>query len=388
MKKKDENKKLPLSGISVLDLTNVLSGPFATLILADLGANVIKVEKPLGDDSRNYGPFINNESSYFISLNRGKKSIVLDLKTKKDKRIFEKLLSNVDVLVDNFKPGILEKYGYSWKSLSKKFPKLIHSKISGFGETGPYKKFPAYDIIVQAMGGVMSITGNDKKNFVRVGSSIGDIVAGLFCVIGILSQLIWRSKNKLGSKLDLSMLDCQIAILENAIARFSVEKKIPEPLGTDHPTISPFGVFKTKNGAITLAAGNDKIFKKLCDAIECKKLNDDVLFSTNKKRNKNLKLLKIKIESKLKNKKSEFWINKLRKNDIPCAPINNIKNIVDDPHLKERKMVLDYRYNKFNSLKVSGNPLKFNFVKEKKQPNKSPKLNENKDEILKFFGIT
>ena len=134
MKKKDENKKLPLSGISVLDLTNVLSGPFATLILADLGANVIKVEKPMGDDSRKYGPFINNESSYFISLNRGKKSIVLDLKTKKDKRIFEKLLSNVDVLVDNFKPGILEKYGYSWKSLSKKFPKLIHSKISGFGE--------------------------------------------------------------------------------------------------------------------------------------------------------------------------------------------------------------------------------------------------------------
>ena len=387
MKKKEENKKLPLSGISVLDLTNVLSGPFATLILADLGANVIKVEKPLGDDSRNYGPFINNESSYFISLNRGKKSIVLDLKTRKDKKIFDKLLSKVDILVDNFKPGILEKLGYSWKSLSKKYPNLIHSKISGFGETGPYKKFPAYDIIVQAMGGVMSITGNDKKNFVRVGSSIGDIVAGLFCVIGILSQLIWRSKNKLGSKLDLSMLDCQIAILENAIARFSVEKKIPEPLGTDHPTISPFGVFKTKNGAITLAAGNNKIFKKLCDAIEYKKLNYDILFSTNKKRNKNLKLLKIQIESKLKNKKSEFWINKLRKNDIPCAPINNIKNIVEDPHLKERKMVLDYRYNKFNSLKVTGNPLKFNFLKEKKQPKKSPELNENRDEILKFFGI-
>ena len=388
MKKKDENKKLPLSGISVLDLTNVLSGPFATLILADLGANVIKVEKPMGDDSRKYGPFINNESSYFISLNRGKKSIVLDLKAKEDKKIFNKLLSKVDVLVDNFKPGVLEKLGYSWKGLSKKYPKLIHSKISGFGETGPYKKFPAYDVIVQAMGGVMSITGNDKKNFVRVGSSIGDIVAGLFCVIGILSQLIWRSKNKLGSKLDLSMLDCQIAILENAIARFSVEKKVPEPLGTDHPTISPFGAFRTKNGVITLAAGNDKIFKKLCDAIEYKNLNDDVLFSTNKKRNKNLKLLKIKIESKLKNKNSEFWIKKFRKSDIPCAPINTIKNIVDDPHLKERKMVLDYRNNKFNSFKVTGNPLKFNFFKEKKQPKKSPKLNENKDEILKFFGIS
>ena len=206
MKNKNKNKNLPpLHGIVVLDLTNVLSGPFATLILAELGAKVIKVEKPEGDDSRKFGPFLKGESGYFISLNRGKKSIIIDLKKQKDKDIFLKMLTKADVLVDNFKPGILEKLGFDWKFISKKFPHLIHSKISGFGETGPYKNLPAYDIIVQAMGGIMSITGKNEKETVRVGSSIGDIAASLFCVIGILSQLIRRNKTKDGSKLDLSM---------------------------------------------------------------------------------------------------------------------------------------------------------------------------------------
>ena len=188
MKKK--LNKLPLDGIIVLDLTNVLSGPFATFILAELGASVIKVEKPDGDDSRQYGPFNKGKSCYFISLNRGKKSIVIDLNKKKDKQILEKILNKTDIMIDNYKPGVLEKYGYDWNYLSKKYPRLIHGKISGFGETGPMKDLPAYDIIVQAMGGLMSITGDDKDNLVRVGTSIGDIAAGLFCVIGVLSQLI------------------------------------------------------------------------------------------------------------------------------------------------------------------------------------------------------
>ena len=223
-----ENKsnKLPLEDIIVLDLTNVLSGPFATLILSELGAKIIKVEKPGGDDSRSYGPFIGNKSGYFISLNRGKK-YSFEFKKKKDKSIFEKLLDKSDVLIDNFRPGVLEKIGFDWKFLSKNYPKLIHSKISGFGETGPLKDAPAYDIIVQAMGGLMSITGNEKNNFVRVGTSIGDIAASLFAVIGILSQLIKRNITNKGSKLDLSMLDCQVAILENAIARYTIEKKKP-----------------------------------------------------------------------------------------------------------------------------------------------------------------
>ena len=222
----NKKEKMPLSGVIVLDMTSVLSGPFATSILGDLGAKIIKIEKPDGDDSRKFGPFINKKSCYFISLNRGKKSIVLNLKKNEDKLIFSDLLEKADVLIDNYKPGVLEKFGFSWKYLNKNYPKLIHSKISGFGETGPLNNAPAYDIIVQAIGGVMSITGTDKNNIARVGTSIGDITASLFCVIGVLSQLIHRNRVKRGSKLDLSMLDCQVAILENAIARYSVEKKI------------------------------------------------------------------------------------------------------------------------------------------------------------------
>ena len=266
MEKKINN--LPLEGIVVLDLTNVLSGPYATMILRDLGAKIIKVEKPGGDDSRGFGPFVDEQSCYFISLNRGKKSILLDLKSKKDKKIFEKLLIKSDILIDNFKPGTLEKIGYNWEYLSKKFPKLIHGKISGFGETGPLNDQPAYDIIVQAMGGLMSLTGQNSDNLVRVGTSIGDIASSLFCVIGILSQLIFRNNTNLGSKLDLSMLDCQIAILENAITRFSIDNVNPTPLGTDHPSISPFGAFKTKDDKIVIAIGNEKLFKKFCFLID------------------------------------------------------------------------------------------------------------------------
>ena len=262
------NKNLPLSNIVVLDLTNVLSGPFATQILSDLGAEIIKVEKPNGDDSRKFGPFIKKRSSYFISLNRGKKSIVVDFNNEEDKKIFKKLLAISDVIIDNFKPGTLEKYGFSSSYLKKNFPLLIQTKISGFGETGPLKENPAYDMIVQAMGGIMSITGKDKNETYRVGSSIGDIVAGLYAVIGVLTQIIFRNQSQKGSRLDLSMLDCQVAILENAIARYSVEKKIPYPLGTDHPSITPFGAFRTLDGTLAIAIGNNKMFKDFCYSIK------------------------------------------------------------------------------------------------------------------------
>ena len=202
--------------------------------------------------------------------------------------------------------------------MSKKYPKLIQTKISGFGETGPMQSLPAYDVIVQAMGGMMSITGNNKNELCRVGSSIGDITAGLYAVIGILLQLINRNKTKLGSRLDLSMLDCQVAILENAISRYSVEKTIPEPLGTDHPSITPFGAFKTLNGLIVIAIGNDKMFSRFCQIIGSEKLAKNKLFVDNNLRNKNLGVLRKKIEKVLK-KKEEFWIKRFQKNHIPCS---------------------------------------------------------------------
>ena len=386
MKKK--LNKLPLDGTIVLDLTNVLSGPFATFILAELGASVIKVEKPDGDDSRQYGPFNKGKSCYFISLNRGKKSIVIDLNKKKDKQILEKILNKTDIMIDNYKPGVLEKYGYDWNYLSKKYPRLIHGKISGFGETGPMKDLPAYDIIVQAMGGLMSITGNDKDNLVRVGTSIGDIAAGLFCVIGVLSQLIRRNETNSGSKLDLSMLDCQVAILENAVTRYSITKKNPVPLGTDHPSIAPFGSFKTNDGLIVIAIGNQKIFKEFCLTIKDEKMYTDIKFKSNYNRSMNLKKLRERIEKTLIKENSEYWLKKFLKKNIPSAKINSIEEVIKNKQIINRKMVLDYKEKNLNLIKVVSSPFNFSFIKNKSKDRKiAPSLNENKEDILKFLGI-
>ena len=382
------NKDLPLKNITVLDLTNVLSGPFATQILSDLGAQVIKVEKPEGDDSRKFGPFVEGKSSYFISLNRGKKSISLNLKKNKDKIIFEKLITKSDVLIENFRPGTMEKLGYTSKYLKKKFPGLVQAKISGFGETGPLKSQPAYDIIVQAMSGIMSITGSDKNNFCRVGTSIGDIVAGLYAVIGILTQLIYRDQTNKGSRLDLSMLDCQVAILENAVARYSVEKTPPSPLGTDHPSITPFGAFKTKDGSIAIAAGNDKLFFQLCEAIGEKFLTKNKLFSNNENRNKNLSTLRPLIEKKLMTKKTSYWQKKLTLQKIPNSKVNNIHEAIENSQIRNRKMILNYKDRKVRKLLISGNPLNFSFSKKTKISKKSPDLNEHKEDIIKFLKLS
>ena len=386
MKKK--LNKLPLDGTIVLDLTNVLSGPFATFILAELGASVIKVEKPDGDDSRQYGPFNKGKSCYFISLNRGKKSIVIDLNKKKDKQILEKILKKTDIMIDNYKPGVLEKYGYDWNYLSKKYPRLIHGKISGFGETGPMKDLPAYDIIVQAMGGLMSITGDDKDNLVRVGTSIGDIAAGLFCVIGVLSQLIRRNETNSGSKLDLSMLDCQVAILENAVTRYSITKKNPVPLGTDHPSIAPFGSFKTNDGLIIIAIGNQKIFKEFCRIIKDEKMYTDIKFKSNYNRSMNLNKLRKRIEKTLIKENSEYWLKKFLKKNIPSTKINSIEEVIKNKQIINRKMVLDYKEKNLNLIKVVSSPFNFSFIKNKSKDRKiAPSLNENKKDILKFLGI-
>ena len=255
----------PLSGLLVLDLTRVLVGPYCTMILSDLGARVIKVEAPeVGDDSRNFGPFIEDQSAYFMSLNRNKESIALNLKNAKDKKIFEKILPKADILIENFKPGTLNKWGYDWENLKNKYPKLIYASASGFGQTGPLKGLPAYDMVVQGMGGLMSVTGQPDSEPTRVGTSIGDITAGLFTAIGINAALYDRQKTGKGMYIDVAMLDCQIAILENAVARYLTKGEIPKPMGSRHPSISPFEAFKTKDSYVIIAAGNDKLFEGMC----------------------------------------------------------------------------------------------------------------------------
>ena len=376
----------PLKNILVLDLTRVLVGPYCTMVLSDLGARVIKVEAPgAGDDSRKFGPFIEEYSAYFMSLNRGKESIALNLKDKEDKKIFDKILEKADVLVENFKPGTLEKWGYGWKDVCKKYPKLIYASASGFGQTGPLRELPAYDMVVQGMGGLMSVTGQPNSEPTRVGTSIGDITAGLFTAIGVNAALYDRQKTGKGTYIDVSMLDCQIAILENAIARYLSKKEIPKPMGSRHPSIAPFEAFKTKDSYIIIAAGNDKLFEKLCHSLNMKEEVKNEKFKTNALRCQNMDDLKSKMEDKLKFYNTKEWTKKLEKDKIPCGPIFNIKDAVENPQIKARNMIVDTYHEAVGNFKTAGNPIKMSSYEDSLKRGNVPDLDGDREKIIKEF---
>ena len=375
----------PLQGLLVLDLTRVLVGPYCTMVLSDLGARVIKVEAPeVGDDSRKFGPFVEDQSAYFMSLNRGKESIALNLKNEDDKKIFERILDKADILVENFKPGTLERWGYGWNDLKDKYPKLIYASASGFGQTGPMKGLPAYDMVVQGMGGLMSVTGQPDSEPTRVGTSIGDITAGLFTAIGINAALYDRQKTGRGMQIDVSMLDCQIAILENAIARYLSKGEIPKPMGSRHPSIAPFEAFKTKNSYIIIAAGNDKLFEGMCLTLgcDCYKLDR---FKDNQSRTNNMDELKKIIEVKLLRKTTEEWVALFTEKKIPCGPINNIKEAVDNPQIQFRNMIVSANHDKIGNFKMAGNPIKMSPYKDETTRGEIPNLDQHRDKILKEF---
>src|SRR5574344_876869 len=280
----------PLKGLQVLDLTRVLSGPYATMMLADFGANVIKIEPPkVGDDSRAFTPFVGKESAYYMSLNRNKRSMCLDFKNAKHVEVFKEMVANADMVVENYRPGTMEKFGLSYDELKKIKPDLIYVACSGFGRTGPYTRKPAYDVVVQAMGGIMSITGEEGGAPTRVGASIGDVAAGIFTVIGALLALVHRNKTGEGQLVDVSMMDCQVAILENAVARYVTTGVIPGPLGNRHPSITPFSSFAAKDGSVIIGAGNDRLWTKLCNTMNRPDLLVDERFTSNGLRTKNVK---------------------------------------------------------------------------------------------------
>ena len=376
----------PLKDLLVVDLTRVLVGPYCTMILSDLGARIIKIEAPeTGDDSRKFGPFVKDYSAYFMSLNRGKESIALNLKNENDKKIFEKILSKADILVENFKPGTLEKWGFGWKQVTKKYPKLIYASASGFGQTGPLKELPAYDMVVQGMGGLMSVTGQPNSEPTRVGTSIGDITAGLFTAIGINAALYDRQKTGKGMFIDVSMLDCQIAILENAIARYLSKNEIPKPMGSRHPSIAPFEAFKTKDSYVIIAAGNDKLYEKLCDALNLKELVNYGRFKTNSLRSENMDILKKMLEDKLINKSTGEWIKILESLKIPCGPIFNIKEAVENPQIKARNMIVKAYHKVIGDFKLAGNPIKMSSYKDDNTRGDIPDLDEHREKILEEF---
>jgi CoA:oxalate CoA-transferase len=377
----------PLSGLVVVDLTRVLAGPYCTMVLADLGARVIKVETPeTGDDSRHIGPFIKGKSAYFMSLNRGKESIALNLKDDADRSIFEDLLARADVLVENYRPGVMEKLGYGWDDLHARYPRLIYAAASGFGHTGPYKTRPAYDMVVQGMGGIMSITGHPGGPPTRVGSSIGDITAGLFTAIGVNAALYHRESSGEGMKVDVAMLDCQVAILENAIARYAATGVAPGPLGARHPSITPFAAYQASDGHIIIAAGNNTLFERLCGVLERPDLLADEGFATNDLRSQNVDRLAQEMERTLKSDTVDAWMEKLEAAGVPCGPINNVEQALNDPHVRSRNMVVTVDDPVTGPLEIAGNPIKLSAYGDPATRGTVPDLDAGRDAILAWLG--
>jgi CoA:oxalate CoA-transferase len=373
----------PFSEIVVLDLTRVLAGPYCTMILSDLGARVIKVELPgRGDDAREIGPFVDGRSAYFMSLNRGKESIALDLKEEGDRRIFERLLPHADVLVENYRAGTMEKLGYGWDSLHALHPRLIYAAASGFGHTGPYSHRPAYDIVAQAMGGIMSLTGAPGGPPTRVGTSVGDIAAALFTAVGVSAALYDRERSGQGQKIDVAMLDCQVAILENAIARYQATGEVPGPLGSRHPSITPFGSFATRDGFLIIAAGNDALFETLCRALDRPDLSQRPEFASNDLRTQNEALLRTELEATLAARDNAEWLSRLESASVPCSPINDVAQVLADPQVRARNMVVHIDDPAAGSLDIAGNPIKLSGFPDPHSRGPAPELDAQRDALL------
>jgi len=349
----------PLADLRALDVTRVLAGPFAGMVLADLGAEVIKVEMPgRGDDARAFGPFRNGVSAYFASVNRGKKSLTLDLGVPAGRDLFLRLIEKADILLENFRPGVMARFGLAFGQLRERNPRLIYAACSGFGQTGPYAHRPAYDAVVQGMGGIMSLTGEEGGPPVRVGVSIADIAAALCTVIGILGALHHRDLTGQGQMVDVAMLDCQVGILENAIARYFVSGKVPGRLGTRHPSITPFQAFETSDGHVMLAIGNDRLWQRFCTAVGREGLAADPRFATNDLRTRNYAELLPLMQGILWSRPTAWWLEQMERAGIPCGPINTIDRLASDPQVAAREMIQEVLDPVAGPMKMAGVPIK------------------------------
>ncbi|TES87504.1 MAG: CoA transferase [Dehalococcoidia bacterium] len=377
-----------LEGIRIVDLTHVLAGPIATMILADLGAEVLHVEPPHGDDAREFGPFAGeagkNRSAYFVSLNRNKKSVVLNLKHEKGKQILRELIKISDVIIENYRPTTMPELGFGWAEIQKINPAIIYASISGFGRDTPpeYGSRPAYDIIAQAYSGFMSITGPEDGAPCRAGASIGDIFAGHQAAIGILAALIHREKTGRGQYYDGSMVDGLLSVLENAVVQYTIGHRIPKPLGSAHPSIAPFQTIPTRDGWMVIAIGNDIIWERFCTAIGREDLSQQPEYKTNSLRSRNRKTLIEIVEKEMVKRTTRAWSNLLERESIPHSPINNIKQVCEDPCINHRKMLAEMEQPQMGRIKIAGSPIRLSETPgEVYAP--APLLGEHTGEILK-----
>ena len=353
-------KAKSLEGIRIADLSHVLAAPTTSMILADLGAEVIHIEPPSGDDARQFGPFIEGQSAYFISINRNKKSVVIDLKKPGGKSVLRDLIRVSDVVLENFKPGTMKDLGFSYEDCRGINERRIYASISGFGHDAPpsYTGKPAYDMIAQAYSGLMSICGPEGGPPVRVGTSIGDIISGHQCAISILSAIRHRDRTEEGQRIDHSMVDGLLYILENALVRYTVAGDIPEPLGTMHPSITPFQAFLTKDSWIVVAVGNDAIWARFCTALEMPELIDNERFKTNVLRTRNRDPLIRILEKTLKKRNTLEWVGVLQSNNVPCSLIHSIEQIARDPVVAHRQMLVTVQQPGVGQVKIAGSPFR------------------------------
>ncbi len=381
----------PLAGITVLEVSHLLSGPFCTMLLADLGANVIKVERPSqGDEARRLGPRVGGDSAYFMSVNRGKKSITIDLSREEGQKLARDLSQRVDVLVENFVPGTMQKFGLDNARLKALNPRLIYASISGFGQSGPYARQPALDIIVQAMGGLMSVTGELNGPPLRPGASLGDSIAGLFASIAILAALQERERTGRGRYIDISMLDCQVTMMENAFSRYFATGEVPRPLGSRHPAAVPFQAFATLDGYIVVAIISDspEPWNRFCAAIGHPELARDARFSDAVSRLRNYYVLAPTIEEAMRKKSSQEWLKNLSNLEIPCGPVNTIEAVAKDSQVLYRDMIAEIPHNRLGKWTVANTPFKLEGASCGPQ-GPSPDLGEHTAEVLQeMLGLS
>ena len=371
-----------LQGIRVLDLSRVLAGPYCTMVLGDLGADVIKVESPEGDETRGWGPpFAAGESAYYLCINRNKRSIVVDFKTEDGRAILHRLIKQSDVLVENFRPGTLARFALDFESASVINPNLIYCSITGFGQTGPLRDKPGYDFMIQAMGGLMSFTGEPDGEPMKVGVAVADLFAGQNAVIAILAALQARTLTGKGQHLDISLFDSQLGMLANVASNYLISGKLPKRHGNAHPNIVPYQSFQASDGWFAIAVGNDRQFARLCDLLGRPELGMDERFATNSARVQNREEIIVLLADIFRMASVAEWLGKLEEAEIPCGPINTFEQVFSMPQVREREMLVEMEHPTIRALPLVGSPLKMSATPvEYRLP--PPLMGEHTEEIL------
>ncbi|MDX3805815.1 CaiB/BaiF CoA transferase family protein [Bosea thiooxidans] len=372
---------MPLTGLTIIDLTRVISGPFCTMLLADLGADVIKVEPPEGDPLRTQGAGREGLSWYYASFNRNKRSVVLDLKTAEGKAGLEKLLSTADAVIDNFRPGVMARLGFGEERLQQICPGIVSASITGFGADGPYRDRPAFDFIAQAMSGFMSVNGAKDDPPLRSGLPISDLVCGMYGALGVTAALLGRERNGGSEKVDVSLTNSMVSLLAYTASHYFATGEVLPKTGNDHPIASPYGLFKTRDGQIAIAPSDNTFFGRLMDALGLPEVKNDPEFADNFRRVKHRDLLQQVVEGKLAEADSAEWIERLNAAGVPCGPIYDLDGVFSDPQIRQQEMAIDVNVPGHGTVQMLGFPIKLRerFCQVRRPP---PRLGEHNDELI------